>query len=143
MSSISVVDGSVIMADEEDALDMCLAKRIGDMLESYYPGYPWAVGVNSEIGMVDVRCLNLSTQYGYMINMKDLYATAGWDIVKVAGGEILERFRVRRGRMDEAQVDAIRTVGGMKVFDASSLANNSKGPRIVDIHGNKIDIGGM
>ncbi len=96
----------------------------------------WAVNACTETGMVQVLALSLSGTWGFAINMKDLYATTGWDIVKKAGGEILERYRVKRGQADNDQIDSIRSVAGMKVFDTSDLANKCKAPKILDASGN-------
>lgn len=82
-------------------IDLDIAKRAAEVLMRHYPGYLWAVNADSETGMVDIRCINLSGQYGYRTYMKLVQDDPEMREVKRAGGEILERYRQRRGRLDD------------------------------------------
>ena len=77
--------------------DVILAKDAADLLYKKYPGYLWAVHVNSKGGMLNIFCPNVSVRYGYTIRLKEVYADPTLKCVMRAGGEILERAKLRRG----------------------------------------------
>lgn len=80
-----------------------LAKRVLATLHQHYPGHVWGVEVDG--AMINVRNKRLVSEYGYRINTL-LHSDAGLDVeVMRAGGEVLERFRQRRGARNE---DTIR-----------------------------------
>ncbi len=86
---------------EDDSGDMTLAKDICAVLDRHYPGYRWAVNVNSEGGVVDILNTNISSTYGYRLMLKDVYADPGRRLVILGAGEFLERARLKRGRRTE------------------------------------------
>ena len=92
--------------------DVILAKDAADLLHKQYPGYLWAVHVNSKGGMLNIFCPNVSVRYGYTIRLNEVYADPTLKCVMRAGGEILERAKLRRGwaRQGEAPtaVEGIR-----------------------------------
>lgn len=98
MAQIHMIADGVLTPNEE-----VLAKRVLATLHQHYPGHIWGVDVDG--AMVNVRNKRIVSQYGYRINT---LLMADWaldkEVVK-AGGELLERFRQRRGRRDE---DSIR-----------------------------------
>lgn len=90
--SISAIDGNAMPAE-----DVILAKRAADLLNTKYPNHLWGVHVDSRGGVLNVFCPLVSTRYGYVILLKDVYADANLKCVMRAGGEILERAALRRG----------------------------------------------
>ena len=88
--------------DQQDALDMATAKDYADALNTAYPGHLWAVNVQGEQGIATIHNLMLSGKYGYLLHLNKRYsASEARKKAVMAGGEILERFKVARGRMDE------------------------------------------
>src|SRR3990172_536913 len=81
-----------------DGNDELLAKRCADMLNIHYPGYLWAVNVNSEWngGVVIIKNYSISYKYGYTLHIAKLDAKL--KKVLMAGGEILERARMARSQ---------------------------------------------
>lgn len=88
------------MATTEEAQDMTMAKDIADTLFEKYPGYMWGVSVKS--GVAVIKCLNVSSLYGYILKYADIKDDAGYrkkEVLK-AGGEILERAGMKRGERE-------------------------------------------
>jgi hypothetical protein len=101
-----------------------LAKDIADYLEKAYPGWLWAIEVNSKGGIVNIRSLRLSGEWGYILKMAWLDdPVARKPIVLRAAGEILERFGVKPGRFTREQWGRIpRDLAGMPKPDLSDKA---------------------
>jgi len=76
--------------------DVVLAKNAADLLEKHYPGYLWAVHVDSEGGVMNVKNHRISYKYGFRLMLKDVYQDPGLKCVVRAGGEMLERARLAR-----------------------------------------------
>jgi hypothetical protein len=101
------------------ANDMILAKEIADALNSHYPGHLWAVNVDGPNGVANIRDLLLSGQMGYVLKLVNIFSASDFrrDVVR-AGGEILERYRMTRGRLDEGQYAGLKTnFAGEFAFD--------------------------
>lgn len=107
-TEIAVVD----MGEFEDMND---AKFVGDALESTYPGYMWQV--HSSRGVISVKCGQLAQFGNYgMVLEKSYSATNLRDLAIRAGGELLERCGLPRGKwtgeipewMEGAQVRQLR-----------------------------------
>ena len=95
-------------ASQQDALDMALAKDYADALNTAYPGHLWAINVQGAQGIATIHNLMLSGKYGYLLHLNKRYsASEARKAVVMAGGEILERFKVSRGRMDEGKMNAM------------------------------------
>jgi hypothetical protein len=98
-----------------DAIDVTLAKSIGDTLEFHYPGWGWAVNVNSEQGIATVENIIISGRllrhYGFLIKMDQLVTH---DEIKrqaiQSGGEILERAGVARGPYRGQEINLVEGV---------------------------------
>lgn len=92
------------------ANDMILAKEIADTLNSHYPGHLWGVNVQGEQGVADIFDLMVSGEMGYRIKLVNMYSASQLkrNVIQ-AGGEILERFRLARGRFDESQYVLLKT----------------------------------
>jgi hypothetical protein len=88
-------------APDVDANDYVLAKNAAETLHKHYPGHLWAVSVDRQARMLDVRNLALSGRWGFRIALQPVYSGTQFDkLVMRAGGELLERYRVRRGAAD-------------------------------------------
>jgi hypothetical protein len=83
------------------ANDEVIAKEVAELLLSNYPGYLWAVAIDSRptVCMLDIRNLSLSGKWGFRFPL-DEYLDGMDTRRKVirAGGEMLERYRMPRGR---------------------------------------------
>ncbi len=77
--------------------DHILAKNIAEKLEEKYPGWFWAVHVMD--GLVAVKSLRLSGNWGFVLHSDKI--DNDYKKVVMAGGEILERFRQKRGKFNE------------------------------------------
>lgn len=97
-----------------------LCKQIGDTLERHYPGWMWAVQPDERGGILSIRALRLSGEWGYVFKLADLQGDAKVAMQKVmlGGGEILERFGVPRGTYRyQDWKDTRKDVAGMAVMD--------------------------
>jgi len=103
------------IADTEYTQDIGMAKDIADTLFEKYPGYMW--GVNVKSGVAVIKCLNVSSLWGYILKYKDIAHDATFrrrEVIK-AGGEILERAKLARGARQFGE-KAI-TVDGIKKYN--------------------------
>lgn len=86
------------------ANDILMAKEMAEALHSAYPGHMWAVSVDGQTGFADVRNLALSGNWGFRLRLDTIYTASEFKKrVLRAGGEILERYRLRRGAFNETQ----------------------------------------
>jgi hypothetical protein len=108
MSSILTgLDDSISTASQELA-DMMLAKHSADALDRAYPGHLWAVDVNG--GVLNIRNLLLSPVMGWRLRVPAIYSASDLQTRVVrAGGDILERFQMARGRLSEDQYAGLKT----------------------------------
>ena|ERR1700749_2250239 len=96
--SVGLVDDGAhpehAMADQ----DVCIA--VGEDLTRMYPGYLWMVGCNHEAGvvMIDLQVDKPPhlRNYAYQLNISTVLGPGGQKRVLQAGGELLERFGLRR-----------------------------------------------
>lgn len=90
-----------------------LAKKIFEKLWAHYPMYDWKVRVDAhpKIGMVSIKLPRIHhSALGWNFPIDKLATDPNMDIVKLAGGELLERFKLSRGRANKAEyVDQIRS----------------------------------
>ncbi len=103
-----------------DPIDLQLSLEFSGLLLKHYPGHQWAVAVNSEGRVIDIKNLAISGYYGYRVLMS--YKTQGGILyspsheelkakVVTAGGEILERAGLKRGKFDQnAHVDFVEGI---------------------------------
>lgn len=82
-----------------DRQDEVLAREAAELLHRHYPNHMWAVFVNSTKtgGVMVIKNLMISSLYGYVLHLKNVYADPTLKSVLKAGGEILERANLRRG----------------------------------------------
>jgi len=85
------------VAGQRAALELALAKDIAETLHKEYPGHAW--GVNVTKGIIDIRDLSVSGTMGYTLHVLRLGSDWKRKVI-LAGGEILERFRVSRGQLN-------------------------------------------
>lgn len=90
-------DGAIRRAFEEG-----ICKDVFEKLWAVYPGYDWKVKANASPthGMVSISLPPLMHQaVGYHIPIDKLAGDPGLRLVKMGGGELLERYdNLRRGR---------------------------------------------
>ena len=86
-------------------MDVATAKQMAEALHEAYPGHLWAVSCDTRTGFADVRNLALSGNWGFRIFLGRVYSASSFKkTVLKAGGEILERYRLTRGRFDDVQL---------------------------------------
>jgi hypothetical protein len=77
--------------------DVAAARAVRRILDTAYPGHDWEVVADSGQGYVAFRIPALmGMNYAYLVKGRDLTAEA---ILK-GGGELLERYRLPRGKFD-------------------------------------------
>lgn len=105
-----------------EAADFERSKEIAEALNAQYPGHLWAVRVQGKQGIATIHNMALSHDYGYVIKLDAIYSSSmmRYKAIK-AGGEILERFNVMRGRADDEAMDALP-----KDFAGRVLGDKSK-----------------
>lgn len=93
-----------------DANDLVMSKEMAEALHAAYPGHLWAVQVQGKAGVADVRNLMLSGNWGFRIKLPAIYSASDFKKqVLRGGGEILERYRLRRGAADMDAIANLRT----------------------------------
>lgn len=107
-------DDTIVIVNEnegaQEAQDISTAKVIAEALHAHYPGHMWAVNVRGDQGVATIHNLMLSGTHGYRMHtdrnysVSDLVATA-----KRGAGEILERFGVARGRINNDKMNELPT----------------------------------
>lgn len=109
MSEIKQEGGRIFVGNATDIGDFEIAKKCADALNKHYHGYAWAVNASSETGMVQVRNLSLSGEWGFNLHLSNVINDVDMKRVVAAGGEILERYNARRGTINHDQVDSLPT----------------------------------
>lgn len=98
-----------------------LAMEVGDTLNKHYPGHLWAVTVDEDGGVLVVKNLALSGNWGFVFHLNKL--PNGKSIrpaVVRAGGELLERYNLSRGRLIRNEVlELKRDFRGVPIGDFS------------------------
>lgn len=93
MYELKTVDGHKASIHE-----VGLARDAANMLNKHYPGFLWAVNVNADPtgGVMQIKNYTVSYKYGYTLHLTKL--DVNMKKVMRAGGEILERARLARGK---------------------------------------------
>lgn len=82
---------------------MVTSRNIAEALHRKYPGYLWAVEPSLDESVYQIRCMSLSGRWGFIVHAtKD----TGAKRIQQLGGELLERYRVRRGRINDDEIMA-------------------------------------
>ena len=91
-----------------------MARKIAECLQLYYPGHAWEVTVDSRKGGAEMRIAILMTgAHCFFMRFDDIAGPNDFNrVVRDAGGELLERFKIPRGGFDltafiEAQPKAV------------------------------------
>jgi len=108
-----------ILSVNEDmpASHVKLRDEIGMYLVSAFPGYHWGIDLDATAGTVVIECgqvqdaIFTNMPYAYLMKLRDVVTdTMLKDRVVRAGGEILERARLNRGKYkweDVKRVDGV------------------------------------
>ena len=113
-----------IVQDPEEAIyrikDFEIAKTIGAELCGIYPGHGWIVEADARNGIAKICNRHMGVNAGYMYKLNDIeFSTFKRDMMRI-GGDILERYKLSRGRMVEAEVlGVIRDLRGNAKVDLS------------------------
>jgi len=101
--SILTGEGPTRMADQ----DVCIA--VGEDLTQTYTGYFWNVGCNHEAGVVAISLAipgdNGNTTRGFLLHLSTIMGPGGQKKVRAAGGELLERWGLPRGRAPQDVIE--------------------------------------
>ena len=82
---------------ERAAADLATARAVRRILDTAYPGHDWEVLADSRQGYVAFRIPALmGANWAYLIKGRDLTP----EKVLTGGGELLERYRLPRGKFD-------------------------------------------
>ncbi|MDD5375287.1 hypothetical protein [Acidithiobacillus sp.] len=89
--------------------DILTARAMAESLHTAYPGHFWAVSCDGRTGFADVRNLALSGNWGFRIKLGRIYSASQFkkDVLK-AGGEILERYHLSRGKASDAEIGDLK-----------------------------------
>ena len=94
--------------------EMHIAKGVWDRLCKHYPGHGWHVIV--ERGLVRIRHMSLHADMGMTLRLTDL-TPEGLEVMR-AGGELLERFGIERGKVNKDKIrEKPRDFQGNRSFD--------------------------
>lgn len=107
-------DSNILLANEyaakTDALDLALSKDLAEALNAQYPGHLWGVRVQGEQGIATIHNLMFSGEWGYVLRLDKTFSASELRKRAIrAGGEILERFKAVRGRLDDDAVASMPT----------------------------------
>lgn len=115
---IDVISDSRSISKEATKIRHC--KNITEVLLKHYPDHLWGVALSDDCSMTYIRCFSVSGEMGYSLHTNKLNGDDMKRKVKVAGGEILERYNMSRGmyRGDE-HADLKMTRSGRIICDAA------------------------
>jgi len=100
-----MIDNLATDAPQLSANDLVFAKEMAEALHAAYPNHLWAVTCESEKGIATIRNMMLSGDWGYILRLPTIYSMSQFKHkVLHAGGEILERFRLARGRANDDRI---------------------------------------
>ena len=118
--TIPTMTGLLTDVPQVSIYELNLSKQMAEALHEAYPGPLWGVSVNAKQGMADIRNLYLSGQWGFRMKLQDHYSASEWKAETVrAGGEILERFKVARGKATDNLNTLPVDIAGRPLFDRS------------------------
>ena len=107
-------DSQSILVDAQesagDAMDFAMSKTIAEAIHLKYPGHLWAVRVRGDQGVATIHNLMLSAEFGYLLKLDNNFSVSDLERRAILGaGEILERFKVMRGRAQDDNLAAMET----------------------------------
>jgi hypothetical protein len=102
------VESQLVDSPSITANEMVLARTVAEKLNKCYPGHLWATSIDG--GRLIVKNLYLSGEWGFVIRLPDIYSISSLehDVMR-AGGELLERYRQRRGAMSIGDIADLPT----------------------------------
>jgi hypothetical protein len=83
--------------------EIAMAKVFARVLGHYYPGYMWGVKVDArqKFALIQIAAI-MRTEQVFMVPLEKLQNENDINkFMRLAGGEILERFRLSRGKIQE------------------------------------------
>jgi hypothetical protein len=90
--------------------DVMLQTELEKVLHRHYPGHAWSVDCNIRQGMINVHNLFLSGMYGFRLKLHGAFSASQVEHdVMMAGGELLERYRLTRGEFNVEKWCGLRT----------------------------------
>lgn len=98
-----MIESSIMEEAGRIAQEQGLARRVGEALMKWYPGYAWHVTVAQ--GVVTVQNLTLSGKWGFHVFEKHI--NADMHNIMRSGGELLERYNAKRGSLDESELESL------------------------------------
>jgi hypothetical protein len=101
------------------ASTVLLVKRCGDILETNFPGWAWAISPDERGGVITIRSMRLDARYGYLLHIAKIQDDVQLKAVLRAGGELLERAGVPRGKYKYEAWAAARRNMGLVAFDVA------------------------
>lgn len=100
-----------------EGADESLGREIAVLLSQHYLGYGWHVHLDSEGCVINIKCEQVSMEYGIRLKMKERLPNGTWFTrtheelrqgAVMAGGELLERAKLKRGkRQDGKEADFV------------------------------------
>jgi len=98
--------GGMIGLDDNEACnpqEMDIAQDVTNVLGAAYPEHMWAANVDIANGICTVYNLRLSGNWGFVLHLNKLLIDrkSAVTLLKQSGGELLERYQIRRGKFDE------------------------------------------
>lgn len=102
----------------DDPREIQIAMSVKAELDNAYPGYPWHVSVDIPGGMCDVR-LEFNGKYGFRMHLQAAASASEFSKNVIwAGGELLERNMLPRGRANQDVIESLPTgIDGMVQAD--------------------------
>lgn len=100
-----------------EILENQICAAVGQQLAKHYPGWHWLVECTAQTGVVTVKNLNLSGDYGFVLHLEQLMTDTDLKLPVVAGGELLERCNLPRGPRPENTEHLKRDLKGQVIGD--------------------------
>lgn len=98
-----------------------LCSLVGQQLEKHYPGWRWLVECHQGTGIVTVKNLHISGDYGFVLNLSDVLSDVEMKLPVIAGGELLERCSLPRTRRKQSDTPAVDPRGTAAVLDTAEV----------------------
>lgn len=102
--------GYHVICEAEHDRDDELAKRIGEILVQAYPGHPWHIAITG--GVLVIKHMKISAKMGMVLHYQKVVHDA--KVLKhgiiIAGGELLERGGLTRGRYDGERIGNVEGI---------------------------------
>jgi len=87
-----------------EASQQMLVYKCADVLQKKYPPYMWAIQMSPDASVIMIRCLDVSSDYGYILHTMTVQNDPDLKCVVTAGGEILERGYQKRNEKEGTDI---------------------------------------